>query len=198
MSLDQMEKRESRCPEPLSEFSDLYKHRKMPCKSALNFGENSADSSVSNFIPECPTTYSNPEVMNQGTNSLVETKRLNDFSSPVGDLERTIENFRIAHELCWNTNSIFTPTNSGSLELFLYERRDSPVIDPLKSYPSLEKLGSGSGYYGKKCTNSIFQVGQKLERLSSNEIISSLNSLSEIDAGDVPLVDFDQLPQLQY
>ncbi|KAH8583028.1 hemolysin [Cryptosporidium sp. chipmunk genotype I] len=204
IDLDQGERTESKCPEPLNEFSNMYKHKRMPCRSALNFGENNTNIGAPSFIPEYPTAYySNPEVMNQGTNSLVDTKQLYNYSSPVGDLEKTIEHYRMSHDMGWSASNSFTPTNSGSLELFPYERRDSPItVDPLKNYPSFERMNSGFFGFGKKPSNSIFPIGQKLERLSSNEIISNINGLSEIENGiengDIPLVDLEQYTQLPY
>ncbi|KAJ1605822.1 hypothetical protein OIY81_3162 [Cryptosporidium canis] len=191
---------EPQYPEPLNEFSNLYRHRRMPCRSALNFGENFTGVTAPNFIPEYPTAYySNPEIMNQGTNSLVDTKQLYNYSSPVGDLEKTIEHYRMSSDLGgWNTTSSFTPTNSGSLEFFLYDRRDSPVgLDSLRSYPSFERSNSGGSVgSGKKVTNSIFPAGQKMDRISSNEMIGGFNTFPDMDHGDISLVDLDQYTQL--
>ncbi|KAK9174169.1 hypothetical protein CmeUKMEL1_09365 [Cryptosporidium meleagridis] len=206
INLNQGERTESKCPETLNEFSNMYKHKKMPCKSALNFGENIINMGAPSFIPEYPTAYySNPEVMNQGINSLVDTKQLYNYSSPVGDLEKTIEHYKMSHEMGWNASNSFTPTNSGSLELFQFERRDSPVaVDTLKNYPSFERMNSGFLGLGKKPSNSIFSIGQKLERLSSNEIINNVNTLPEIgieheiENGDIPIVDLEQYTQFPY
>lgn len=194
---------ETKYQEPLNEFSDMYKHKKMPCRSALNFGENFTGVATPNFIPEYPTAYySNPEVMNQGINSLVDTRQLYNYSSPVGDLEKTIEHYRMSHDMGggWSASNSFTPSNSGSLEFLLFERRDSPISgDSIKSCPSFERTNSGSSFgVGRKVANSILPIGHKLERLSSNEIINNINSLSDVDGGDIPLIDLDQYTQLPY
>ncbi|KAK6591008.1 hypothetical protein RS030_111962 [Cryptosporidium xiaoi] len=191
--------------EIFSEFSNIHKNRKMPFKSALNMGENMSNSYLeSNFIPEYPITYySNQELINQCVHSLAEPRQLYSYSSPVGDLEKTIENYEI-HECGWNNCNSFTPTNFGSFET-LFDKRESPLCCSIESQKgacsSFERINNGIYLQnGKKNTNYFNYANQKSDRSSNLNLdyceIFCLDELPNIDFEQytIPVNYFERLP----
>ncbi|KAH8741447.1 hypothetical protein FG386_002401 [Cryptosporidium ryanae] len=180
--------------EVLSEFSNMYRNRKMPFKSALNIGENMTNSYLeSNFIPEYPIAYySNQELINQCIHSLAEPKQLYSFSSPVGDLEKTIENYEI-YECGWSNCNSFTPMSSGSFEA-LFDKRDNPLCCSIESQKgvcsSFERINSNFYIQNDRKNANCFQSGsQRIDKFSNiNSECSEISHLND----ELPNIDFEQ------
>ncbi|OII75909.1 hypothetical protein cand_002400 [Cryptosporidium andersoni] len=177
------ERMETCCPSPMKIFSTDFIYKKMPCRSALNFGENLSQFSGSNFFLEYPVPqYPNSEILPTGMNSLIEPKPLSSFSSPVGDLDRTIAHYRRTSDFLWNSNSItLSPTHSGSSDTLFFDRRDSPVnSDILKTNGSFDKVLGG-----RRSISLIFPVGSRLDRISTSDFLGYTQVPSDTEHSDI-------------
>ena len=181
--------------ERLNEFSNIYRNRRMPSKSALNIGENMSNSYLeSNFIPEYPITYySNQELINQCVHSLADPKQLYSYSSPVGDLEKTIENYDIADECGCSGFGSFTPTQPGALENILFEKRAHHLCSGAESQKStsssFEKIGEINAYLQSNRKNSN-NCQRAADRLSGSSV--SCTEMPYYFYDDLLNIDFEQ------